>query len=499
MRYGRGKYGGFKYGITDNPNLGWRFLINWDDEFWTPEVDRVTDLVITRGRDNLISRDKIEEMKAGEVVLTLDNHDGRYDPFNASSPLYNLIGPGKRLQISVKNGDTGGDWIVFTGTISEITPFGRWNKTQIRAVDDLNLLNNKIVNYGLVEGCRVDEAIRNVLLTAGSADSDLSLDMSSDFIHFWWAAKQSAKDTIDELSQAHMDEWAVTADGKIRYKAHNEQDAVKLTLNSNDLLKDISFLMPWDVQRNLVEYTIYPVETDSVIQIIWENKSAIFIQAGEMIEIDADFSVEGQDCIAKEYVFGGVNLIATTGVDGTGANVALNISWQYYGSYAHIIITNVDSVDGYIQPHKEDSGNGYAIGTAYLVYNKSSVRKQVGSSQQSQKSLIIDSKYMQDRNLANGLATYYVNWLYNTKHYPTVILECRNDIQFSIDLLDKVRVKLDVLGLDAEFRVGKITTSWLSENGSLSRTVLKLEPVKAFGDYWELDTDALNTTTIIGV
>ena len=56
-----------------------------------------------------------------------------------------------------------------------------------------------------------------------------------------------------------------------------------------------------------------------------------------------------------------------------------------------------------------------------------------------------------------------------------------------------------MLGLDAEFRVGKITTSWLSENGSLSRTVLKLEPVKAFGDYWELDTDALNTTTIIGV
>ena len=87
-----------------------------------------------------------------------------------------------------------------------------------------------------------------------------------------------------------MDEWAVTADGKIRYKAHNVQDPVKLTSNSNDLLKDISFLMPWDVQRNLVEYTIYPVETDSVIQIIWENKSAILIQAGETIEIDADFS-----------------------------------------------------------------------------------------------------------------------------------------------------------------------------------------------------------------
>ena len=185
MRYGKAKYGSFKYGITDNPNLGWRFLIKWDDEFWTSEPDRVTDLVINRGRDNLISGDKIEGMKVGEVVLTLDNSDGRYDPFNTSSPIYSLIGPGKRLQISVKNGDTGGDWIVFTGTISEITPFGRWDKTQIRAVDDLNLLNNKIVNYGLVEGARVDEAIRNVLLTAGFTDSDLSLDMSSDFIHFW--------------------------------------------------------------------------------------------------------------------------------------------------------------------------------------------------------------------------------------------------------------------------------------------------------------------------
>lgn len=498
MRYGQAKYGSFKYGITDNPNVGWRFLVKWDDEFWTPEANRILDLVITRGRDNMMSGDKLEPMKPGEAVFMLDNHDGRYDPFNTSSPLYNLIGPNKRLQISVKNGDTGGDWIIFTGTISEITPFGRWDKTQIRAIDDLNVLASKIVNYELVEGCRVDEAIRNVLLTAGFADTNLILDKSSDFIHYWWAAKQSAKDTIDELAQAHMDEWAVLANGKIKYKAHNRTDALKTTFTSDELLKDISFLMPWDVQRNLVEYTIYPVETDLVIQIIWENKSTIFIQAGETIEIDADFSVEGQDCIAKEYVIGGVNLIATTGVDGTGANVALNISWQFYGSYAHVVITNVDSVDGYIQPRNENV-SGYAIGTAYLIYNKSAVRKTKNWSPEKDRKLLIDSKYMQDRNLASGLAEYFVNWLYNTKHYPTIILEGRNDLQFSLDLLDKVRLKLDVLGLDAEFRIGKIETSWLNNNGSASRTVLKLEPIKTFGDYWELDVDYLGVGSILGV
>ena len=360
-------------------------------------------------------------------------------------------------------------------------------------------MNNKIVNYGLVEGARVDTAIRYVLSRAGITNYYMSLDASSDFVPFWWAANENAKEVIDELVQMHMDEWAVMADGKIRYKAHNRQDPVKLTLNSSDLLKDISFLMPWDVQRDLVKYAIYPVDTNSTTQIVWENKSAILIQAGETIEIDADFSAEGQDCLAKPYSEGGVKLTATIGVDGTGGNVPLVISYQFYGSYAQIFVTNVGSQDGYIQPHEEDNDTGYAIGTAYLVYDKSAISQQVGDEQDFQKVLTIDSKYMQDRNLANALASYYVNWLYNTKHYPTIILEGRNDIQFSVDLLDKVRVKLDVLGLDAEFRVGKIMTSWLSENGSLSRTVLKLEPVKAFGDYWELDTDALNTTTIIGV
>ena len=100
MRYGQAKYGSFKYGITDNPNVGWRFLVKWDDQFWTPEANRVLDLVITRGRDNMMSGDKLlEPMKPGEAVFMLDNHDGRYDPFNTSSPLYNLIGPNKRLQI----------------------------------------------------------------------------------------------------------------------------------------------------------------------------------------------------------------------------------------------------------------------------------------------------------------------------------------------------------------------------------------------------------------
>ena len=68
---------------------------------------------------------------------------------------------------------------------------------------------------------------------------------------------------------------------------------------------------------------------------------------------------------------GGFILSATTGIDGTGGD-QINASYQFYGSYAHIVITNVDSVDGYIQPHKDDNNTGYAIGTAYLVHNKSS-------------------------------------------------------------------------------------------------------------------------------
>jgi len=498
MRYGQAKYSSFKYGITDNPNVGWRFLVKWDDQFWTPEANRVLDLVITRGRDNMMSGDKLEPMKPGEAVFMLDNHDGRYDPFNTSSPLYNLIGPNKRLQISVKNGDTGGDWIIFTGTISEITPFGRWDKTQIRAIDDLNVLASKIVNYELVEGCRVDEAIRNVLLTAGFADTNLILDKSSDFIHYWWAAKQSAKDTIDELAQAHMDEWAVLANGKIKYKAHNRAETLKTILTSDELLKDISFLMPWDVQINEVEYRVYPIESSLEPRHIWELTSPIFIGDQDKLIIEAIFATDEGNCLAKQNGSSEIFLVGNTSKDETGTPIPLIINVSYFSSYALISIENQSGQDGYILAYEEGGNTGYINSYAYIFRNTILVGTKVAWAQSDMK-LTIDSDYIQDKFLAQNYTNYLANWFSGVKHFPTIILEGRNDLQFSLDLLDKVRLKLDVLGLDAEFRIGKIETSWLNNNGSASRTVLKLEPIKTFGDYWELDVDYLGVGSILGV
>ncbi len=503
MRYGKGKYNTFKYGVKDNSTIGWKLLIRWDDIYWYPETDRIMDLVISRGRDNMITGNKLEGMGVGEATLTLDNTDGRYDPFNASSPIYAYIGPGKRAKVIVKNGDNSNEVQLIEGTISQITPYGRREKTQIKIVDDWNYLKGRVVNQGLTNNWRVDLAINDIIADAGGL---VTLnDMSSDFIKHFWEAKMNAADGVNEIAHTFMDEVIIGADGVFKYKAHNKIDASKLTITSEKLLKDIAFPMPWEVQRNFVKVTVHPVDFSSTSStVIWELKSAIPILDGQSIEMDVEFNVNNIKCLAIPDGQYGVGLSCNTSSDGSGVSIYPSYSCQYYGSYAHISLINNTGQDGYILPSVIDPTTGnrsgsYAVGFPYLIYENQYIQAGAGSWQTNPTEIDLDSVYMQDNNQAIAIANYMANWLNGVKYFPTIIVDGRPDWQFSLDLLDKVRLDLGTLNIDDYFRVGKITIKWLSDNGQLSRTEFKLEPVKPFGDYWELDVDALDSTTILGV
>ncbi len=94
-----------KYGVsfgTENSIL-YGLNIDWDgdgsyDQF--NEASRVLAWSVDRGRDSIInpSGNGFTPYNIGRLIITLDNHDGRYDSWNTSSELYGNLMPGKKMQ-----------------------------------------------------------------------------------------------------------------------------------------------------------------------------------------------------------------------------------------------------------------------------------------------------------------------------------------------------------------------------------------------------------------
>ena len=130
MRYGIAKYGSFKYGSGPTiDNLLWGIIVDWDgDGYFTGEneASHVISFRSIRGRNNIVNSGLtgLETMNIGEATLTLDNSDGRYDPYNPASPLYNKFYPGRKAKIIVKKGTSGTQYDVFYGTVSDLRVYG---------------------------------------------------------------------------------------------------------------------------------------------------------------------------------------------------------------------------------------------------------------------------------------------------------------------------------------------------------------------------------------
>lgn len=109
-RYGTFAYSAETYGKTTTGianNILYALHVDWDGDGSYDgdynEAARVLAWSVDRGRDSVFnpSGDGFTPYNIGRLILTLDNHDGRYDGWNASSPLYGNLMPGKKAQFRV--------------------------------------------------------------------------------------------------------------------------------------------------------------------------------------------------------------------------------------------------------------------------------------------------------------------------------------------------------------------------------------------------------------
>lgn len=363
--------------------MRWIVEVDWTKAgIWGDEGARVVSIQTNRGRDRMLSESGPEPMRAGECVITLDNWDGRYDPFNSGGALYGYLLPGRPFRLSVEEEEI--TYPVIAGFLTDIRPLGRGQSLAIlRGADGLYFLDMQDCELVTpASDYAVSSAINDLLemsdwpllssaqtfpftfpLTLGNT----AIENNGDEIPNWTTdTGKSILDTMNEIAEAFLGTIFTTREGSLTYATRDTLRTTKADIDEAELLVDIETNMPWD------------------------------------------------------EVYNDIRVTPTTGAVQTASD------------------SNSQSIFG-------------------------------------RRTLVIDNnQYIQSATQALQIANWIELWAPEIKRGFRVRLESRFALQYGLELMDRVAVTADTLGVNGLYSVGKIEHAWQAGRGGITR--LWLEP-----------------------
>lgn len=534
-RYNTFKYGdGTLYGTEalgiDDSSLLWSVLVDWDaDGYYTGENEapKMVNFSLTRGRDSYIRSDGqgFERYGIGRVTLTLDNDDGRYNPFNINSPLYPNVVPGKRVRIAVLDRNTSTNHSLMRGVIADIQPFNQGTRKMVRieVVDGQQFLQGKTVKIGIRGGTPppwpsafntvgswvdlileranwpADEWPRTYDSIEDANGNQLGVSFTENFyrwLKFAWFWLRDAYDAVAEMENTELGTFLHARDGSARFlSSHFSYDKV-VEISESQILRDITTPQPWEVIRNKIEVKVHYIFSSGIAStVLWKiggtGNDAIFIAARSQKVFEAQFKYQNFDVVPDTGVGGyQINKTVNSNTAGTGTDLSsqCTIDIGEYGDGATLTLTNNSSTNGYIINLSLQAVPIYSP-TATIVSSEDSASQNTYGL----KVFRLESPWQQEHDWVDILKTLLINVLKSPTQYPIIKIEHRPDIQFALDLyVDAIHLEADTLGINAFYRIGKIEHQWLNPNGSAVLTTLKLEPYFALDAQAEIDFDLLS-------
>ena len=109
-----------------------------------------------------------------------------------------------------------------------------------------------------------------------------------------------------------------------------------------------------------------------------------------------------------------------------------------------------------------------------------------------------DLPWQQNTNTGWDLVNLMAMLLSGSQLYPMVSLVGKPQLQFAVDLLDRIRLVLPDYGIDDEFRLGMVEHEWLDPAGMVVRTTWRSELAVILDSYWMFPTQ-IGLTSVFGV
>jgi hypothetical protein len=430
---------------------------------------------IARGRDFFINSDATgyEPVDVGKIYITLDNSDGRFDPYNTDSPLYPNVIPGKEIQIYVQNGSTYTNYWLFTGYIDDIQPMELEKQVTITAVDLIRQLKEQNINIAVDTSITYSNAVEAILDEAGITDYAVDTDLNS--IPYWWVTDKTPFQAIQEISDATLGTFFIAADGKAKF--YNRVKTVSSTISptQSDLLRDMSIKNPWEVVKNAIEVKVNTRIAQSS-GVIWTLRDVPLIAAGGSLEVWGTYSYNDIQCPAIDVLdpVSGTDFTMNTDSGGGGTNSTsdFTVTKTDFGGTVKEVITNNGATNSYVTLSQ-------IKGKAITKPDPTTIKKTDTASITLYKEhkFTVDSDWMQTTGTGTTLAEVILDLHADGRKFPIIRMQMRPELQFAVDLFDRISLSIVGKGISDAYRVGKIEHQWLRANGQDVVTTLHLEPV----------------------
>jgi hypothetical protein len=456
-------------GVVSDPYSGevvWIVNIDWFGTGGVNEADYTRDINMIRGRQHYVNPggSGFEKMRSGRVTITMDNINGRFDPYNADSPLYGYLLPGRKIQISVYDVATKATHIRFTGHVTDIQPSSGINEVTITAEDGMRWLTDAEYSTGVTYAKTVSEAI-DLVLSFVAWPYARNIQPSLQPLQVFEPGTGSAITVIQELAEANLGAFFVDRFGNAVFNPVSYDVTTSHTIDQSQLLREIRFQQPWESVRNKIR-VVANRKGKRPASIVWNMPGVERFEIGQTKVFGASF--KNSDNITVE------NIIANSQIDGNGSD---------YSNYFTIAKSAVTSTECTLTATNNSGAVAYLI-SLRLVGNAlvSSPENMTASDATSistfgPRSFVLDNQMLQDRSFAAAYATMLKDHLKDPHKDPIIQIQQRPSLQYPIDLYDKVVLTSSKLGIDATYTVGGIEERWQAETGQDVITTLYLQTV----------------------
>lgn len=495
-RYGDGSlYGtvGLTYGeSTVNRALSWGILVDWDEDgIFTGENEaqgRLQGLSLRIGREFILSSsgDGFLHPDEGTLQIEMKDTDGRYDPYNLSSPLVGLLYKNQLLKVVLRSEATGTQYDVFTGYIADIRPdYGTPQKVTIYVDGAASKLKINIRSE-IYTDAQYDTQITNALTLAGwTGATDIDTTVSDQMAYHWFSDRQAITE-IQDITDAAFALFWIAEDGTATYRSRINQDVSTQSITESDI--DYNYRIrvpaPRDVLRNKAK--VYAKSRTAVSDTeVWRMLDRPLIGSGTGDPIWATFTYNGKSVPATSVTSPVVttDYTANDAADGSGTNRTANFSFATtaFSTSAKLVPTNSGS-SAYITLLKIRADIIATDDYTYAEYEDTDSIEAYGERQ-----IVINTDWLQDLNAANEYAQILVGRFKNPRAFPRFKFKrSLIDKQFTTPLFNLITINFASFGVTGEFRAGYIERSWSIQEPNVIDSIYYLEPnaTTGSGDTW---------------
>jgi hypothetical protein len=488
------KYGdsAYKYGHTtryygvDGVNPGgevqWIFVVDWDNDgsFNYNEAVYMVDLEINRGNRYLVQPggNGFETFEPGEGSVTLENIGRRFDPDYVGGPLEDKILPGRKFRLLVKDLTTGTVYPVMAGIIYDIPPITEVDRIVFSLRESAFLLDKRI-SIGILYRNTITDVLQKLLKAAAFPSLfGQTLDDETQYITAFGLTDINALDTIKELGAACLGQVFTSGSGMLNFYSRGHSTMRSIAIDQTDALKRIRRSQPWENLRNIIQ-VVANKKVKARECAIWQNNGPILLAAYETKKIVITF----KDAIDPRLY----RLKANSKKDSSGLDLLIGNSrmTKTYMGGIELTLINIYAAPMYFT---EIIVMGHPIVDQPI---KSVVENALSKTTYGEMVFTMDNPWLQSHNHAAAFATMISNFLDEPERTVELTIEQRPDLQYSMDLMDKIPLTVAKLFAGTQnYYVGRIEHRWQDPTGQAVITTLVLVP--RLTDGTAIDNDPIN-------